>query len=420
MSNALRSWDYAQPQVSSASVKIAGEVQARNLAGVAHWSLPTAVEYFEFAFSEVMDPMTLTGTTVTLKNSAGATVPATVTVQSGDRAVRLFPATALNGEERYTFQVSGYATDHAPYSNPLCTADYCGGHLYTVETPDATPPTVTLVDASTGAAITDGRMFLSGQQLALKVTVADRFPKVCSQRLTAGGTSVTGTGPACDHFTFAAPTVDLGSQVLSIVIQGSDEAGNVVSRTIPTVVQAQGAPRILSFATVGGASTFTEALDIALQADVSDDLGVTSVTAYLERGGTVLMTAAASLPTPTTDASQSPPQEVYSNVSLSLKLWDVAGDVSDEVRVWIKVVDSSGTSIDDSLSPLVLTIVKHATPPAVTLVLPRTGDKFVSGTDLVLYAVAHDPHDVAGVYFFENVAGGELKFDPYLWRLRPG
>jgi Domain of unknown function (DUF4082)/Bacterial Ig-like domain len=102
-------------------------------------------------FTEPVDPATVSGTTMTLRDAVGVAVPASVSYNASTQVATLTPSAALAPSTQYTATVRGGSTD------PV-VKDLAGNRLaadaiwsFTTAAADTTPPTVTAISPTNGA-----------------------------------------------------------------------------------------------------------------------------------------------------------------------------------------------------------------------------------------------------------------------------
>jgi hypothetical protein len=102
----------------------------------------------QVAFSEPMDPLTITSSTITLKNtSTSAVIPATVVYNAGTNSATLTPSGPLSNSTQYTVTVTTGAKDAS--GNPLA-AQFVSSFT-TIPIPDTTAPTIITRSPANGA-----------------------------------------------------------------------------------------------------------------------------------------------------------------------------------------------------------------------------------------------------------------------------
>lgn len=100
-------------------------------------------------FTEPVDPATVTGNTVTLRQASGTLVAATVTYDAATKTASLKPNTALPGSTTYTATVKGTTSGVKDPSGNAMQSNYIWS--FTTTAPDITRPTVIAVSPPNGA-----------------------------------------------------------------------------------------------------------------------------------------------------------------------------------------------------------------------------------------------------------------------------
>jgi 6-phosphogluconolactonase (cycloisomerase 2 family) len=102
----------------------------------------------ELEFSEPLNPASLSDSSAIVRNGSGLPVPASVTLARGGRVIRITPATVLDANASYSYQLLAGIVDLQGTPVP----SFISGSFTTAATSDTIPPTVTGVSPPAGAA----------------------------------------------------------------------------------------------------------------------------------------------------------------------------------------------------------------------------------------------------------------------------
>ncbi len=255
------------------------------------------------AFSEPLDPATVTSTTVQLHNGAtNAVIPATVSYTSGTTTVTLTPTSNLANSTLYTVIVQGGTGGVADVSENLLATTNTASFTSAAEG-DTTPPTVTATTPSGGAtnvAIAAAATVAFSEAMSSASITAST---VLLQNASNVAVSATVTYNAATNTATITPTAALAnSATYKIVVKSGasgvkDVAGNALTTdfsasfttaaaadtTPPTVTAFSPTAGSTNVAITGAATvTFSEALNAAT---------VTSSTVFLRDASNTVVPA---------------------------------------------------------------------------------------------------------------------------------
>ncbi len=230
-------------------------------------------------FSEAMDPLTINGTTFTLRTTAGATpVAGTVTYNPATFVATFTPAAALAGSTGYTATITTGAKDAT--GNPLAAAK-----TWAFVTADVSAPTVTAVVPANNAT-------LVGLNTTVKVTFSEAMDVTTitganiTLRTTTGGVSVSAT-VTYDAATFVAtltpnaPLAGNTNYTVTVTTGVKDASGNAMAAqftsTFATLTPDTTAPTVTGVNPVNNATGISTATTV--QVAFSESMDQATITA---------------------------------------------------------------------------------------------------------------------------------------------
>jgi hypothetical protein len=227
------SWTFTTaPAVDTTAPAVVGIGPANGTSGVSTSAKIMAT------FSEALAPSTVSSASVTLRNGAGAIVPAIVGYDPGTQVVRLQAASPLAYDTVYTATMKGGAAGIRDVAGNALAGDVIWT-FSTVPPPDTTPATVTAVSPASGS-----------DKIGVSSTVVATF----SEALTAS--SVTGTTvtlrDAANILVAATVTYDAATQAARLQPIGALRGSTVYTATV-----------------MGGTGGVRNLAGIALASDVS-------------------------------------------------------------------------------------------------------------------------------------------------------
>jgi hypothetical protein len=247
------------------------------------------------AFSEAMDPATVTGTTFELRDPANVLVPAAVTYGAATRTATLNPSAALAYSTTYTARVRGGSTDPRvkDLSGNALAADVSWS--FTTSAAPATASSITIADASVveGHAGTVSAMFSVNLSATSPDTVTVAFA-------TANGTAAApGDYAAASGTVTFAPGVTAQTITVSIIGDTLDEPNetfgvNLSNPTGATIADGQAigtitdddAPPAISIGDVTVTEGNTGSVSVAFTVSLSAASGQVVSAAYATANGT--------------------------------------------------------------------------------------------------------------------------------------
>jgi hypothetical protein len=291
-------------------------VSVSPLDGAVDVPITTAVSV---SFSEAMNPATIDGTTVTLKNAAtSAAIPATVAYDAGSKTATLTPSSSLSFGNAYALTVSTGASDLA--GNGL--GGTFASTFTTAAAPDNTPPSVLStvpVDAATNVSVlTPITVTFSEPMNPATINTSTIVLKLAGPGTVISGSVGYDGATRTAAFTPAAGTLAFSTTYTITVSGAADVAGNALASafivafttqaapdlTPPTVTGSSPANGAISIATsVAPTITFSEAMNPATINGTTITLRVTATSAAVS--GTVSYSSATNTATFTPSASLS-------------------------------------------------------------------------------------------------------------------
>jgi len=221
------------------------------------------------SFSEAMNPATINGTTVTLKNlGTSAAVPATVAYDVGTKTATLTPSSSLSFGSAYGLTVNGSASDLA--GNDLAGNDLAGtfaSSFTTTSAPDVTPPNVLLTVPADGATnvsvLTPITVTFSEAMNPATINTSTIVLKVAGPGTVISGSVGYDGVTRIATFSPASGTLAFGTTYTLTASGATDASGNAMAAAFIVAFTTQAAPD-LAPPTVTGSSPANSAIGVAV------------------------------------------------------------------------------------------------------------------------------------------------------------
>jgi hypothetical protein len=332
-------------------------------------------------FSEPMDAATLNTTTLVLRDTAGALVPATVAYNPTTRVATLTPSSPLAGNTTYTATVLGGSTD--PRVKDLAGNALVANNVgsFTTLVPDTTPPLVTAVSPLAGATGVAGTgnltvtfneamdaASISAASFVLRDSANALVPAVVSYNATTRVATLNPTPTLSSAATYTATVLGGGTDP-----RVKDAAGNalaadstwsftVADTTGPTVISRLPAANATAVAlTATPTVTFSEAMNAAT---------INASTVILRVGANAPLAATVDYNASTRTATLTPSSPLLDSTVYTLT---VLGGTTDP-----RVKDAAGNALAASSSANFTAL--DTTPPTVTATVPSNAAVNVVGS----------------------------------------